>query len=158
MKIKDTLSPVLSLKDKYILAYRIRKCSDMIKSDIKEWKETNEFPTRIVVLESPITATGNITISMEDLTGIYGLDIIDAFIFMDDLLKATTKDDKKELTELLGRLKSTGCIHDGNVTDALLEQIKAQQPGVWAAYQKLLAEEECKTKANGADDPLNDEI
>lgn len=158
MKIKDTLSPVLSLKDKYILAYRIRKCSDMIKADIREWKETNEFPTRVVVLESPIAATGNITISMEDLVEIYGLDVIDAFIFMDDLLKATTKDDKKDLTELLGRLKSSGCIHDGNVTDALLEQIKTQQPGVWAAYQKLLNEEERKTKANGEDDPLNDDI
>ncbi len=158
MKIKDILSPVLSLKDKYILAYRIRKCSDMIKADIREWKETNEFPTRVVVLESPIASTGNMTISMEDLTGIYGLDVLDAFIFMDNLLKATTKNDKKELTELLSRLKSTGCIHDGNVTDALLEQIKVQQPGVWAAYQKLLNEEDSKTKANGDDDPLNDDI
>lgn len=158
MKIKDILSSVRSLKDKYILAYRIRKCSDMIKADIRAWKETNEFPTRVVVLEFPIASTGNMTISMEDLTGIYGLDVLDAFIFMDDILMATTKNDKKELAELLGRLKSTGCIHDGNVTDALLDHIKVQQPGVWDAYQRLLNEEESKTKANDDDDPLNDDI
>lgn len=158
MKIKDILNPLMSLKDKYYYAARIRKCTDLIKGDIRRWKETGEFPTRSIDVESPVHGGGRVNISMEDLIEIYHLDTLDAFIYMDDLLKATTNPDKTELVELLGRLKSTGCVHNGNVTPELLEQIRREQPGVWAAYERLLAQEEDALKEIEAQDPLNDDV
>jgi hypothetical protein len=59
---------------------------------------------------------------------------------------------------LLGKLKSSGCIHNANITPKLLEQIKINQPGVWESYQKLLAEEKASRVQMEMEDPLNDDI
>jgi hypothetical protein len=158
MKIKDIINPLLSVKDKYLLAYRIRKCTDEIKSDIRVWKESGEIPDRTIVLSSPGSNSSSLLLSMQDLTKLYGLDILEAFIFMDDAIRANSKEDKKALKELLGRLKSSGCIHNGNITPKLLEQIKINQPGVWEAYQKLLAEEKASRVQVELENPLNDDI
>lgn len=158
MKIKEILSPLMSLKDKYYYAIRLRQCLPVIREDIKEWKETGEFPTRSVDVGAPGDPSLSVNISMEDLMETYHLDTLDAFIFMDDLIKATTRKDKRSLVDLLGRLKSTGCVHNGNVTPELLEDIRKNQPGLWAAYQKLLNQEEAKAIEAETNDVLNDEF
>lgn len=158
MKIKDIIDPIISLKDKYILAYRIRKCNDMIKTEIRKWKEDGELPTLTIELSTAIPGSGSLTLSMNDLTDLYNFDILNAFLFMDDVLKANEKEDKKDLVALLSQLKSSGCEHKGNITPQVLENIRLNQPGVWAVYQKLLAEEEALIESAKVDNPLNDNI
>lgn len=157
MIISDIINPLLSVRDQTVLALRIRRCSPMIKADIRNWKESGEFPTRTVVLEAP-SGVGKMTLSMDDLVNLYNMKPLSAFFFMDELLKASTKDDKRTLADLLGQLESRSCVHNGNITPELLDSIKENQPGLWAEYQTLLKTIEAQNTPASGDNPLNDEI
>ena len=142
MKIKDIINPILSVKDKYMLAARIRKANPAIRNAIRRWKEDGATPTFRYSISAPGSKGAPTSISVQELVDLYEMDTLDAFLFIDSLMKADLKEDKRELSELLGQIQSVGCVHNGNVTDELLEHIRTTQPGVWEAYQKLLKEHE----------------
>lgn len=159
MKIKDIVSSVQSSYQKRMLSRRIRKCSAIIKKDIRAWVESKKFPSRVITLDAPNDAMAKVTISVEELVNLFGMDVMSALLFMDDLIKANLKADKSDLKTLLLRIEHTGCGHDTILTPQMLEDIKQNQPGVWQAYVKMQEQAESDHFVEfGSTDSLNDEL
>lgn len=153
MKINDIVSSVQSSYQKRMLSRRIRKCSAVIKKDIRAWVELKKFPSRVITLGAPNNAMVKVTISVEELVTLFGMDVMSALLFMDDLIKANLKSDKSDLKNLLLRIEHTGCSHDTILTPEMLDNIKQNQPGVWQAYVRMQAQAEF-----GTTDSLKDEL
>ena len=142
-----------------MLALRIRNCSKAIKNDIRAWKKENKSPMREIVLEAPDKSGASVKISVQELVEVYGMDVLSALLFMDDLIKANLKADKSDLRDLLLSLKGMGCVNKTTFTPKMLEKIKAEQPELWKEYMKLQAQEEKeRQEKTGNTDPLNDEL
>lgn len=145
------------MRDRLLLANRVHNCNKVIRADIRRWKESGEAPTRSITIITP-SGDKSLTLSMSDLTEIYGFDTLSAFIFMDSLFKANAKTDKCELRALLSQLKGSRCVHRMEVTPELLEQVRVNQPGVWAQYQKLVTAENARLAQLAELDVLNEEL
>lgn len=159
MKIENIVSSVQSSYQKRMLSRRIKRCSTIIKKDIRAWVETKKFPSRVITLDAPNSAMAKVTISVEELVGLFGMDVMSALLFMDDLIKANLKHDKSDLKTLLLRLEHTGCEHNTILTPQMLEGIKQNQPGVWQAYVKMQEQAEGNHFVEfGSTDSLNDEL
>lgn len=159
MKIKDIVSSVQSSYQKRMLSRRIRKCSAVIKKDLCAWVKDHKFPSRVITLNSPSDDKAKLTISVDELVNLFGMDVVSALLFMDDLIKANLKSDKSDLKTLLLRIKHTGCVHDTILSPEMLDNIKATQPGVWQAYVKMQKQAENEHLAEfGTTDSLNDDL
>lgn len=159
MKIRDLVSSIQSSYQKRMLSRRIRRCSTIIKKDLCAWVKDHKFPSRVITLNSPQNDRTKVTISIEELVNLYGMDVVSALLFMDDLIKANLKSDKADLRTLLLRIEHTGCEHNTILTPELLADIKKNQPGVWQAYINIQKQQEDDHLAEfGTTDSLNDDL
>lgn len=159
MKVSEFLTDIKSIYLKKMVALRICNCSKAIKNDIRAWKKENRFPMREIVLEAPDNSGVSVKISVQELAEVYGMDVLSALLFMDDLIKANLKADKSDLRCLLLNLKGMGCVNKTVFTPKMLEKIKAEQPELWKEYMKLQAQEEKERQEKaGNTDPLNEDL
>ena len=98
MKYKDiaNLFPNLSKLMKNRMVLRFFHCTPEIKNEIKNYLETEEFPTYKTI----ISVEGNeITLSVYSLVNNYHMTVLDAYLFIDDFLQPNAK--KQELLNSL---------------------------------------------------------
>ena len=146
MKIKDIISSVESLKERVYTAYRIYRSEPMIKKAISRLYEEESLPQVTIELEDP-DETGCLRLDSIELAELNGMTDLQTLFFLDSVLKANKKEDKTELYNLLESLSVGQHKTCFEITDDILEQVRINNPGVWAEYKKIRNEREQRNKA-----------
>lgn len=146
MKIKDIISSIESMKERVYTAYRIYRSESLIKKAISRLYEEESLPQVTIELEDP-DETRCLRLDTMELKELYGMKDLQALLFLDSVLKANKKDDKTDLYNLLGMLTAGQHKTQFEITDEMREHVRANNPGVWAEYQKIRGEQEQRNKA-----------
>lgn len=143
MKIKELLDflRIKNEKEKVMAARRIKNCSPLIKKAIAHFTEKGELNPVSISVDYP-NGEGYIVISSMDLVQHFGMNEMEALLFMDAVLKADKKTDKSELSLLLGRLSIGEHVCSGPVPESMMEEIRINNPSVWKEYQRICDEEQ----------------
>ena len=143
MKTKEILNSVESFKSKVYLAHRIKRCSPQIREAIVKWSKERSMPLIELGIKSS-EGDAFMVISSDDLVNLYGMEQLQALLFLDDLHRANQKDDKSELMGLLGMLQAGKKVSKMIVSDEILATVREKDPEVWIEYEKIVQQEDMK--------------
>ena len=145
MKIKDIISSLDNVKSKVHVAYRINRCSPVIKQAIAQLYTDRFMPLVELGIEAP-DGMGYVEISSYDLVNLYGMEELAALLFLDDLDKANLNNDKTDLRNLLSVL-SVGKHQTRMVfSEELLQHVQQNSPDVWENYLQIVEKENAITE------------
>lgn len=146
MKIIDVTSSIESMKERTYTAYRIYRSEPHIKKAISILYKEESLPQVTIELEDP-NETRCLRLDTIELKELFGMKDLQALLFLDSVLKANKKEDKTDLSNLLRMLTAGQHKTQFEITDEMREHVRANNPGVWAEYQKIRGEQEQRNKA-----------